>query len=118
VIPFISDFAVQQESTPHSVGNDHFRARARHDAARLQVLVELLSTGLPSLTLASIGTLAHRLHGAATLHGVPSVTNAAIRLERLALELHDAEEDPLPGQYLAVSGAARRLCATIERMED
>ncbi len=93
-----------------------FLARARQDAARLQTLADLLATELDASTLASIGTLAHRLQGGAALHGLAAVTGAAIRVERLALELHEADMDPLPGQGLAVSGAVRRLCATIERV--
>src|SRR6185437_9657973 len=94
-----------------------FLSRARQDAARLQDLADLLVTGLDSFALASIGTLAHRLHGAAALHGITAITSAAMRLERLALELHESELEPLPGQCVAVSGAVRRLCARIEQID-
>ena len=95
-----------------------FLARARLDAARLDDLVEMLATGLPSYTLASIASLAHRLHGGAALHGFPAVETAAVRLERLAEELRAGELEPLPGQCRAVTGAARQLCAMIEQIAD
>ena len=92
-----------------------FLARARLDAERLLDLVEMFETRPPAMTLASIGSLAHRLQGAAGHHGFPTIENAAIRLERLAEQLHAGEIEPLPGQFRAVTGAARQLCAAIER---
>ena len=95
-----------------------FLGRARSDAERLRDLVEMFETRPPAMTLASIGNLAHRLQGAAGEHGFPAIESAALRLGRLAEQLHAGEIEPLPGQFRAVTGAARQLCAAIERYTD
>jgi chemotaxis protein histidine kinase CheA len=98
-----------------SMVTEAFLARARSDADRLRDLVEMIESRPPAMTLASIGHLAHRLQGAAGQHGFAAIENAAIRLERLAGQLTAGEVEPLPGQFRAVSGAARQLCAAIDR---
>jgi HPt (histidine-containing phosphotransfer) domain-containing protein len=97
---------------------EDFLCRARSDAERLRGIVELVDVRPASATLASIETLAHRLHGAANTHGFRAIEIAAIRLERLAEQLHTADIDPLPGQFRAVTSAAHQLCATIARSAD
>jgi HPt (histidine-containing phosphotransfer) domain-containing protein len=98
--------------------SEAFLSRARSDAERLRDLVDMFGARPPAMTLASIGHLAHRLQDQAGTHGFRAIENAAIRLERLAGQLHAGDMEPLPGQFRAVTSAAHQLCAAIERSAD
>jgi hypothetical protein len=95
--------------------NEAFLSRARWNAERLRDLVEMIGARPPAMTLASIGHIAQRLRDQAETHGFRAIESAALRLERVAEQLHGGDMEPLPGQFRAVTSAAHQLCAAIER---